>query len=163
MPLTIDEQEKVHAAQIEKLIYDIMAAIDDGNTSAFTNARIQLLDLSINIEVPIALRYRAKEAHDTAALDMTLAGLAQMTAIADAISTAGSGLRSAIRAAETGKEELFFPSLAAAASKAVATFEKFKDAAESLQAKLEAAGKGDLKNRLETLVAAAKEVKSALS
>lgn len=162
MPLTLDEQKAAHAAKLEKLIFDIMDAVNDGNDGRFNNLEQQLMDMALDIEVPMELRYKAKEAHDTAAMQMTDAGLARMAEIADAIDGAASGLRGAIRVAETGKTELFFPSLAATVAKAVVTFETFVKAAQDLQNELQASDQGDLVNKIQEIVDKAKAVKDTL-
>ncbi len=156
MALTIDEQERVHAAELQKMTYQIMAAIEQGNPETFTEIRNNLLDFGLDIEVPMELRYKAKEVHDSAALGMTNAGLAQMTQIAETITNAGSGIRNAIRIAETGKAELFFPSLAADAAKAVTLFEKLLDTAEVL------GSDQSLKDKIKNVAEAAKELRNVV-
>ena len=93
---------------------------------------------------------------DSAALGMTNAGLAQMTQIAETITNAGSGIRNAIRIAETGKAELFFPSLAADAAKAVTLFEKLLDTAEVL------GSDQSLKDKIKNVAEAAKELRNVV-
>ena len=162
MPLTLDEQDKLFAVEVERLIFEITNAVKDHDVAAFQTARDKLQDLCTNPDAPYEIRVQASEAHAHASINMSQAGIAQMAAIADAVSSAGSGLRNAIRVAETGKEELFFPSLAAAAARAEETFEQFKAAADQLEAALQAAGHDSVKSRIEAVATAAKALKDAL-
>jgi len=74
MPLTIDEQDRKHAAELEAMTFKIMGAVRGGDPDLFSEIRNKLLDFTLDIEVPMELRYKAKEVHDTAAIVMTDAG-----------------------------------------------------------------------------------------
>jgi len=80
-----------------------------------------------------------------------------MTQIAESIKNTGSGIRNAIRIAESGKDELFFPSLAADAAKAVALFEKLLETAQVLDSDLA------LQEKIKNVAETAKELRDTVS
>lgn len=133
MTLNIDEQEKIYAAELEEMSFAIIDAIRSQQLNQFDTVMAKLQDFASDITIPQELRYAARNIIDNAALDLTEAGIAQMTATIDGLSQAGSGLRSAIRVLDTGKQEFFFPSVAAASQRALAVIKAFKEAADKLE------------------------------
>ena len=160
MALTTDEWEKILAAELEELSFKLMRAIDESDATTFDTVSDKLDAFASDISVPLGLRYKARNILEDGALDLTAAGIAQMSAIVDDLVQAGSGLRAAIRVAETGKEEFFFPSVAAAAQRALTIFQAFQKSADQLQK----AGKniGDIGGALATAKDALDNLQAAI-
>ena len=158
MPLTLDEQENLKEAELEELSFKIIRAIQETDVATFDDCKDKLKQIRDDITVPFQLRSAARNILEDAALNMAASGIAQMTKIVDGLAQAGSGLRSAIRIAESGKAELFFPSVAAAAQRALSVLKAFKDTADTLAA--QGTDTRGVKQSLESVVASLTDLKS---
>ena len=139
-----DNRDLIYRAEIQALAFAATVAIKSQNADAFVSASRQLLNLSVDIDVPSATRDIAAELHDNLALDMTDAGLKSMSATVSGLSDAAGALRAAIDSANKGKANLFFPAVADAASRALATFDNLKSAVGKLQQDLRTANGAQL-------------------
>ena len=160
MALTLDEQENVNEAELEELSFKIIGAIQEQDVATFDDCTVKLEQFRDDITVPFQLRSAARNILEDAALNMTASGIAQMTKVVDGLAQAGSGLRSAIRIAENGKEELFFPSVAAAAQRALSVLKAFKQTADTLVS--EGANTAGVEQSLDAVVASLTDLKSAI-
>ena len=139
-----DSRELVFRAQIEALAFAASVAIRTSDADAFASAARQLSALSMDMNVPSALRDIASQLHDQLALDMTDSGLRQMSETVAGLAGAANELRSAIAVAKKGKTNLFFPALADAASRALAKFNDLKKAVDAINVDLKAATSAEL-------------------
>ncbi len=151
-----DDRELIYRAEIQALAFAAKVAIQTQNSDAFSSASRQLLNLSVDIDVPSAIRDIASEIHDALSLAMTDAGLNAMSATVSQLADAADKLRAAINSAKDGKSNLFFPALADAASRALTTFANAKSAVDKVQQDLRTASGaqlGDIPQKLQGLLA----------
>ena len=162
MTLTTDELRTLHAARLEQLVSELMAATRDGDPGAFDKASEALVDFRASVPFP-DLKTEAANAREAAAAELSSVALAELAKIADRMTAAGAGFKAAAMVAENGKKELLFPTLAATASRGLELFKQFREALDKVG---ETAGGvdelGDVPAAIEQVLAAFDNLKSKL-
>ena len=135
--LTDAEQKRADAAELEELIANLMAALRRDDSLARQAALNALIDFRGRTLVT-ELRQRAAEARAAGANQLMAEGLRDLRAAAAKLEPFATVFADAAGIAETGKKELFFPRVAATASTMLEIVNELKDAAEKVQAHVNA-------------------------
>lgn len=131
MPLTVDELRTKHAALLEHLVADLMAAVRSGDPDEMDVALDSLVDYRAMTPFP-GLQLEAAKARDAASSSLAEVALEELSRISDEATRAGAGFRAAATIAESGKKELLFPALAASTARSLQLMTQFQAAIESV-------------------------------
>ncbi|MFC3226544.1 hypothetical protein ACFOGJ_04840 [Marinibaculum pumilum] len=161
MSLTQVEARSRDAARLEELTFEIFDAIRSHDPHRFNAASESLEGFSTDITIATALRDEAHRVRSHAALDLQDQALTDFRQLADRIAGTGAALAIAAKAAETGKEALFLPTLGAHAQRGLAVLKELKATAEAIDAKLANVDLTELRSTIDVAQAAFEDMKSA--
>ena len=175
MALTETERIAVERARLDLLLAELEAAQrrkrdGDGNANqSIKDATDALINFQTDTEFPSELAPIAQAAVMSSAGLLADIALDNLAAVAATLSPFGEAFKQARETAKSGKKDLFFPQLAAAAAQLVEVFQAIKETAEKISAEIAAAGgaqniddlKDSIGNILDALDALRSEVESA--
>lgn len=162
MALTRDELETLHAANLERLVAELMAATRTGDIDALDTALDALVDFQAATPFPV-LQLEAARARGAASAAIAGEALAELADVAEEVKVAGAGFKAAAKVAETGKVELLFPALAAASASGLELIRQFQTALDTVTASVDdVAELGDVPEAVQSLVDAFEHLKQEI-
>ncbi|MBO6560212.1 MAG: hypothetical protein JJ959_06720 [Nisaea sp.] len=145
MHLTDIEHARADGAKLELILANIYAAIKANDIAKFDTHREALQNFIVNGNTHPDIAQRANDALLEIGTGITASSLAMMAEQADRMVIAGAGLKAAIEVLESGKAELFFPTLASASKRLADLFATLKEAADEIGGDItDVDGLGDL-------------------
>ena len=165
--LTSPEKKFLEKSKLERLIVNGMAALHTGNADEIQAARQALQFFRDQITSLLSLQNRADKAIAALNADQVDQGREKLGYLIVGLGDHGNVLAAARAIAESGKESLLFPRLAATASSALELVKEFKKTAKSLSASVgDASDLSDILEILDTVtnsLGALKDKANALS
>lgn len=162
MPLTVDELRTQHAAILERLVAQLMAAVRSGDEDEREAALDALVDFGAMTSFP-TLQLEAAKARDAAAAQLAEVALEELSKISDQATAAGAGFKAATMIAESGKKELLFPALAATTARSLQLIAQFQTAIESVKENVDDMDElGDVPDALSAVLEAVTKLKETI-
>lgn len=159
-PRTAGGAQAQDTADLKRLINDLVAARERGDTAAQDEATQGLIDFMTR-PVSEELRNAADEARLAADNASMAQSLEALRGIAGRLAAAAPALDDATAIATQGKKQLFFPRLAKAAEEMLESVRKLKQAADELEAQLQGVDElGDLPMLLDHVRAQLEKLKA---
>lgn len=162
MSLTREELLTLDAAKLEALVARIQAAVARKDQNNFDRASSALTDFIARTPFD-TLQTKARNAQSAAAGFLSTGALDDLAKISEHAAAAGAGFKAAAMIADTGKEELLFPALAATAAHGLELLNQFKEAIDKVKSTIgNVADLGSVPSALDDVLQALGGLKNAI-
>ncbi len=134
MPISAEQERRLREeATLENLIAQGLQAVESENANTIDAVRQKLRNFRDNVTTFLDLQDQTSAAIGALNASQAAAGRRQLAIIAEGMSTAGAVFASAALIAESGKESLLFPRLAATAASTLELFKELESAAKKIK------------------------------